>query len=202
MRCLKKLKNIVLFYSVFSPKNDIQKGPFFQRSAYYKKFFNIPYKDINLAKEKQMEEIELKYEKEYWPYAQKIAQRIDLNYPDFLMDDIPEHTLAEMQEMKKHDLKMNQGTEDIYLKKIIALTRDKGYKLFIVLSPYQRKYMDLFPDKEILFRAPIKYEKQYDNIKIIDLWSSNDLTEMDYLDETHLNKKGAQKINLILKTFL
>ncbi len=186
---LKNLKNIYLFFSVFSFGFDLQKTIEKQRCAFFKYLFNIPYKyDADIELEVYYKQIK-KYYKNFKKYISSngyIEQQI------FFPSDYP------INERAKTHLRENQRENDQmdYLRKIIETCKQDNINLKIIIPPLRNDFYNLLPDENILFAKLY----QQDNLpEIFSFWKNEIFKDSDFGDFDHLNYSGARKLTSLIK---
>ncbi|SHN51360.1 hypothetical protein [Desulfovibrio litoralis] len=102
--------------------------------------------------------------------------------------------------VKQHLLAYNRPKNELeYLYKIIELSQQIKHELIIVIPPAREDYKKFIPDNIFcdLFLA-VKNK----NIKIVDLFSPNNLESEDFGDTDHLTPKGAIKASKWLNSLI
>ncbi len=186
---LKNLKNIYLFYSVFSSGFELQKTNEKERCAFFKFLFNIPYKYDTDNK------LEYFYKQTY-SYYKKNKKNIDTNgyieQKNFFPSDYP------INERAKTHLRENQreNNQMDYLQKIIEICTRDNINLKIIIPPLRNDFYNLLPDENILFAKLY----QQDNLpEIFSFWKNEIFMDSDFGDFDHLNKQGAIKLTNLIK---
>ena len=196
---LPKLKNIIVFYDVFSPGNDMQKGPFHSRTSLYNFLFDIPYKSEEAALRLSTFDLEKVLEKKYLPVAKSLSEVIDHSYP-VLCAPSPKYSKDELREFAQGQLKLNEKNNGmhVYLEKIINLSKKLGHKVTIVVSPYNKEFRTLFPQKETIFSELNKIANQF-SISVLNLFDDEEFIENDFRNIDHLNRSGAKRLTNKIK---
>lgn len=186
---LKNLKNIYLFYSVFSSGFELQKTNEKERCAFFKFLFNIPYKYETDNK------LEYFYTQTYSYYKTNkenidtngyIEQKIffDKNFP------VEKRISTHLRENQREN---NQLT---YLNKIINICNQNNINLIIIIPPARQDYRNSLPNHNVLFEKLYKVE----NLPlVIDLYDDTNFEYLDFGDFDHLNKQGAIKLTNLIK---
>ena len=187
------LKNIVCFFSVFSPGTvlELSKKERF-RCDFYKVVYDIPYRFIP----EKLKENTLKALAEY------LESRIDdidmdmqyvgnCDYSGFLNDiDVKER----VQKHLKHNKRSNRQTK--YIKEMAALAKEKGHRLYIVFPPCTAAYMRELPPTEELYPDLMLLK---DNFKILSFLGDARFEDSDFGDCDHLNQTGAEKLTALIR---
>ena len=195
------LKNIIIFYDVFSSGNDMQKGPFYERTALYKILFDIPYKNKNLTEALGLLDFEKKMKTKYLPVVKGVLDGIDHSYPVFYAPS-PNFTNDELEKFAKGQIKLNQKKSmHKYLINILNLAKKNNHNVLIVVSPYEKKFRKFFPDKNKMFFDLMKIADKY-SVEVLNLYDDPDFTSDDFKNVDHLNRKGAIKSTKKIKGML
>lgn len=186
-----KLKNIILFYSVFSPGYLIELSPEEWRSDLYKFFFDIPYR------------FSTEYEKQ--PVLNDLALFIaDVkNAPhDFHYTGNCPHTAfnppdTDPEIRAKAHLKgaVRDENQNSYLESMAKLAFEKGHNLYVIIPPYRSDYTSFLPSFEETFSALLKLKE----INIISFFSDKRFSDSDFGDTDHLNENGAKKLTNLIR---
>lgn len=183
---LPNLKNIILFYSVFSPGFDLQKTNEKATCQLFNENFDIPYKYDEFSK------TEIK----------KVAAS-DIDFENGFFNQRPFMKGDNVQERAKTHLRENRREvkQTIFLEKIVEESIKNSYTLTIVTSPVTEEYRENMPDQEELFKDICSLQKKY-NFEIVDFYSDSSFTSDDFGDFDHLNFTGAKKLTNKLKSLL
>lgn len=196
----KNLKNVVLFYSVFSPGFELEKTSEKERCAYYKAFFQIPYKSMD----DKTFALELKNAKKY--INKKLKNFTKKKHLDITQNRgnpvcWPEISYVDLDKRVNSHLKHNQRNSDqnLFLRKLINLTKQNNHKLYIVIAPVSSQMRNLLPDYNLLFSSLIHIVKENPNVKLLNYWSSVKFCDSDLSDFDHLNKTGCNKLSQLIR---
>ena len=183
------LKNVILFYSIFSNGFELSKTHENFRCAGYKYFFNIDY-DINEALSNDIELLSKIF---------KLNKNIKNYYGNFEKYKVI-HSVAK-ERIKTH-LRENQrnNLQNEWLKEIINITQNKNHNFYICIAPAREDYRKLLPDKEELFKS--LYEISSDKTKILNFYDNTEFNYSDFCDTDHLNLQGAKKLTKMIKSFM
>lgn len=195
---LPNLKNIVLFYSVFTNGFVLDKTSEKQRALAYKKLFGIPILHECLY---------LKLRNySFAHYLNKVKKRPishnNGNLEDYKFFVSPEITpeLRANQHLKNN---LREEKQNIWLEKLINLAEEKNQNVYIVLSPATKEYKACLPNSSELFKD-LYNVNGLEKATLINLYDSEMFDSEDFGDLDHLNSKGAEKLsnyvrNLIMK---
>lgn len=183
---LSRLKNVVFFYSVFTPGLSLIRINEKYRLVAYKYFLDVPYQDGNMIDEKLERKITRK--------CRKIKQpKIDSEYFGYEQKNSFMSNISATKRTKTH-LRENQREPNQleWLIKLRDLVNKQGRQLYVVIPPVQKSYMDCLPDKRELFKK--LYSLDLENVKVLDFYDSPLFDDSDLGDFDHLNEKGARKL--------
>lgn len=191
---LEKLKNVIIFYSVFSNGFSLIKTNEKYRTVFYKYFLGIPYQESTYIDESNEKLI-----------IKKCNEISIINYEDsYLGYDLQTYygTKISPEDRVKSHLRENLREPDqlIWFSKLIESIKADKRNMVIVLSPVRKDYKSLLPDKEIIFKK--LYQLRSNNFIIIDLYDEESFTDADFGDTDHLNEIGANKATNIIKLHL
>lgn len=180
---LPNLKNLILFYSVFSPGHELEKTKEYHIAILFKLIFGIPYRDSNLKiyEEKIIEALGL------IPEEEMPDNYTGYEIPDWFFDEAFGVENRAKMHLRENSRSSNQTK---YVEKISSLAKKHKHKLTVVLSPAREDYKSFLPDSSELF-------KELNNLKGIDIlnyYDDKDFTRDDFGDFDHLNQDGAKKL--------
>ena len=195
------LKNIVIAFSVFTPGLSIIKTQCADLCIPYKVLFDIDYQDFDVAEEKQLFKLEDNIKKEIEMYLSKdvVSKQYRGNlvwYPHkkFNAQKARERALKHYKNNQRENNQMNFCVD------LLKDARANGQKIYFVLPPVTKSYRDALPEKDIVFKYLYNLVKAYDHAKILDYYDTDYFDERaDFTNEDHLNKKGAQKLSVLIR---
>jgi len=79
-----------------------------------------------------------------------------------------------------------------WLIKLDQLIHEDNRKLYVVMPPCRKDYVDLLPSKYELYNSIYKMNEM--NFEILDFYDSELFTIEDFRDTDHLNNRGAEKL--------
>lgn len=184
---LTNLKNIVLFYSVFSNGFILDKTREKQRVLTYKNIFNIPI--LHPALYFKIYNISFPF------YLGKVKNRM-INYnhgnienPSFYCQCSPE---LRANSHYKNNLRPNK--QNYWIENLINLAKENNINVFIILSPAKSAYKDCLPNSKDLFKDLLN-SIEGKEITLINLYDSDLFVDDDFGDWDHLNSNGAEKLS-------
>ena len=190
-----RLKNIVLFYSVFSPGHILELTER-NRCDSYKFIYGIPYRFLGICEKKGLKEA-------FSVLIERMKNHPDFHYvgnlPDNISDMPPLFTDAERR--AKDHLKSNKRNENqtVYVEKAIKLSCERGHRLYIVIPPARSDYRNCLPPFEELFAELLKLKNQ---VKILSFFEDEHFSDSDFWDTDHLNKQGSMKLTAFIRDMM
>lgn len=194
------LKNIVLYFSIFAPGNNLEKSPQIARTAYYSAYLDIPYRNRYVVMQKGVLELEKKFYR-LESYIKKNLPKV----PCDLMTQNHKNINPEALEQRtiKRWLDLNRkATEIHYLEKILTLAEQNNCNALIVTCPYPKRVKESVPTSDEIFSKMYNICEKHKNVKIYNAFDDMQYTEEDFLDFSHLNRSGAEKITAKIRTIL
>lgn len=178
------VKNIIVFYSVFSAGNNNTKRRDFNDAFLPLKYvFGMDYSGDNKAQKRFCEQ-----------YEKSISKTIDFDncgYPPKI-DPID---ISELDSRCASHLKIwKKGGEDEWIYKLAEECKEDGKNFILVISPAQKVYKDKLPDSETIFG---EFKSKLFNINssavVYNLYDTDSFENPElWLDMDHMNEKGAQ----------
>ena len=190
------LKNIIIYYSIYSSGNDLDKSPLNYRTVLYKVFYDIPYKNKIAAINNGFIDFENQ--------IQKLYKYINKMLPTLPTDILAETssgfiTQKELEDWAKREIKLKEkGGMLHWLKALANSAKENGLKIHVVLLPRNPKVKEIYPDTKYLFEDIITYCDR-NNLSVINAFDY-EFQEEDFIDLLHLSRKGAEKITQLIKS--
>ena len=187
-----RLKNIVLFYSVFSPGSLLELSCHNHLCDSYKFIYGIPYRFTNECEREKIRSV-------YTSFIVKIKNHPDFHYVGNVQK--PVFFPLDAEKRAKEHLKGNKRNENqtFYVEKAAKLAREKGHNLYVVIPPAHSDYIKNLPPFEELFAELLKLK---DNVKILSFFGDDRFTDADLGDTDHLNEQGAKKLADIVRDIM
>lgn len=177
------LKNVLLFYSVFSPGFDLEKSSEKLRCVLFNSFWKIPYLhgscfDFFKAK------LYLMFNK---------SKKITLP-PEYKGECFYEWFFPASNDLRhrcaKH-LKHNQSNaQHFFLEQMISTAIRQKHRLYVIITPCRSDYKSILPSSQQLFSSLYKIE----HCKVLNYFD-DDFNDNDFGDTDHLNYQGAIKLS-------
>lgn len=186
-----KLKNVVLFYSVFSPGFSIELTEEKFRSDFYRYIWDIPYRFTpDGSRPEALKEIALFVQNEK-PDASYVG---NCAY-SFFMGGIS--TEERVGHHLKHNRRRQNQTE--YVRKAALLAKEKGHDFYVVIPPHRSDYTKLLPPFEEVFPELLALKN---DVKIVSFLGDERFEDSDFGDMDHLNRTGAEKCTALVREIL
>lgn len=192
---LPNLKNLIVFYSLFSPGHQLEKTSDIKQAAVNYYLFDIPY-SLNFdayrhSAKRRFKQMLLQTNSNcYYGYIPKGGEPV-------WSDEITEYRYT--RHMRENHRKTNQTQ---WLEKIISLCKERDVNVIVVIPPlrsdFNKKITEL--DSE-LFSEVIKIS-QKENISIFNYRTSPLFNDTDFIDSDHLAINGAIKLTNLISVSL
>ncbi len=194
------LKNVVLYYRVFSPGHELEKSPQVYRTAYYSAFLDIPYKNKLIAMNKGVIELEKKLIK----LAPKLEERLKKIPYDLMTPEHPNvNPPALEQKWISSWLDLNKrNTQNFYLHNIFNLAKSRNCKVIVVISPYNPRIKSQLPSGSELFQNLRDICDMYEFVEIYNAFDDSQYDENDFIDGEHMSRSGALKATAVINQYL
>ena len=195
-----KIKNIILFYSVFSPGAQTIKSKFADTMTVYKVIAGFDYQDNKTAKEKNLYQLEYGYKIQYKKFKKKFIfdKKYRGNEVSYITCFKPPLAADRATPHLKNNQRNNHQTD--YVVKIKDLADKNHANFFVVIPPATIDYKKSLPDSSILFSELFDTCKQ-NNIAILNMYDSDIFKNTDFEDWDHLNITGAGKLTKCINEF-
>lgn len=190
MKIIPNLKNIVLFWDVFSSGNDLDYHPQKYRMAFYKALYDIPYKNKLVAMENELFKVE---EKIY-----SLDKYIKENLKSIPRDYYPNpagtmYTMKELTAWAKTEIKLSiKKTMIHHLYNFVCECLENNLKLFIVIFPRNPLVKEFYPETKELFKDIYDIKEKYPEINIINAYDDLNLGSEYFFDILHTKREGAE----------
>ena len=191
-----KLKNVIIFYSVFSEGFILDKTNAKEISLSYKNFFGINILHDSLF---------LRHRNLFFPwyFMQIVNNKISFNNGNnSSVEDTSQalrSSISPKERALAHLKSHNRPNKQIkYLHKLVDLCHKNSHNVFIVIAPATREYKENLPDGSFIFASL----KEFNDVEIIDLYDSDLFNDDDFLDWDHLNLSGAKKCTKYIKNVI
>lgn len=191
-----KIKNIILFFDVFSPGFMLEKTS--------ESYLHIPFEEnfgirarCQLAR---VSETKVRILKRMCHYFACKARK----NPVFEWRGNGDHTIVIFDDVKHrvegHLKNCFRGNNQIqYVEDVFKLATQRGDELLIVIPPLRADYREFLPPSETVFRELYALAEKEPQLKIINLQDDLRFADADFNDMDHLNLNGAKKLTKIIE---
>ena len=188
-----RVKDIIVFYSVFSPGDNNVLSPSKGVSVGIKAATGIDWLEERPGMYPQLEGA-------VWKCRRKCRRHLKRNKPlpgdlgnermylPFKTATAEERALAHLKGNKRNS-KMN-----VYLEKLIEDADKVGQKVWIVVPPASGGYREALKNEKDMFSGVESFARRYSNTKLLNHFYDDDFTDDDFIDWDHLNNQGAKKL--------
>lgn len=184
----KKLKNVVLFYDVFSDGFDLLKTRFHFVCIPYKLLYNIPYRKKLNFKDRIIE-------KSCQKSLNSNNYTLPKGYRGMSLYRIWNKEIDVAKRVSSHLKNNHREISQIgYLDTIIKECEKKHHNLYIVTPPLRADYRAFLPEYSDIFANLIKSIRGKKHVKLLNYQTDSDFCNDDFGDCDHLNKTGATKL--------
>lgn len=190
----KKIKKIILFWSVFHAGLELEKTREFVRCIPYKGLYNIPYASKFPIDDTYGLEI-LK--------QQQITTKCPKNFrgqATYNLNHFIEPTQILVSKHIKNTMRNNNQIK--HLASIVEVARAKKHKVFIVLPPYRSDYLRCLPEQQVVFRELFDFLQKNPDVTLLNFQQDTDFTDSDFDSPDHCNKQGGKKLTNKIKQML
>lgn len=191
------IKNLVVSFSVFTPGLSIVRTKCSDFCVPYKLLLDIDYQNASFAEENGLFKMESGVAEEI-EYCRKHSRMPKnylggiLRYPRTKFDK----KASERQALGHYKNHQREDSQMSYCEALIKDAKANNQKVFFVITPTTDVYRNVLPPKEDIFKILYDMVSQYDNTKVLDYFDSKSFDEkVDFTNEDHLNKHGADKLS-------
>lgn len=189
----KNLKNIIIFFDVFTPGLQLEKTSEAYKAIMHKCLYDIPYAFKLHRKYRRFEKICNKH-------FQSAQVQTDNYYGQSFYDTSGNE--SDVQNIVQKHMKNNQrkNNQIAYLDKLATLANRYNHNIYIVIPPYRDDYRKHLPEHDVVFQELHDFIKRHKNITLLDFMADDNFNHCDFNDCHHLNKNGATKLTAAIKT--
>lgn len=194
---LPKLKQIVFFFSVFSPGFNLAKTHDAWFAVVYSEIFGIPLRD---------EPGSISERRSATERIRKTCREAQVNEEDrakfhlgFCGNTEARKVFAE--ERTPYHLRENRRVPNQleFFREFLDSVKKSKMDALIVIPPARKDYRELLPATGELFSLP---ELEDSAVRVANFFEDPDFTDADFSDPDHLNVVGAKKLSLKIKEIL
>lgn len=192
------LKNIIVFYAVFSSGLDTEYTSYFYSAIAQHVYFGIPYHNEDKAIELNFEGFEKAIKNKHFSLL-KAAQKLSSDYvaekERFVSEDIVKQTA--LNHLKNNQRQVDQN---IYLQNLCRQASERQQQVTVIIPPFVSLYKSVLPDEKEIFKTLYALADDNPNLKILSYYNSNAFSDDDFADYEHLNRQGAEKLTALIKS--
>lgn len=196
--CHMPVKNIILFYSVFSSGAQTIKTNYTSIAPIYKIVTGIDYQDYKTAKEKKLFSKEASFAKQFKMYKKTFSADIAYRGNEVTYETAIKAEQASYRALPHLKNNQRNNNQTSYVEEIYKLSSTHNAKLYVVISPATKQYKECLPPSEILFKDITKLQETL-NIKVFNMYDCEQFNDDDFKDWDHLNINGAKKLTALIK---
>ncbi len=180
-----KIKNIVLFWSVFHPGLQLEKTQEYYRCIPYKILYNADYPiQFPIDDKPVLKRLRKDLKKQKYPDGYRGESYYDVLHTDITSELVEKH--IKNTRRNNHQIR--------YVEKMLNIARKYGHKFYIVLPPYRSDYLKcLPPDNEIYFEL-FDFINANPDVKLLNFQRDKDFDDSDFDSADHCNIDGAKKL--------
>ena len=192
-----KVKNVILFYDVFSQGFELEKTG--------ESYIHIPIEEnFGIAARCLLSKLgrraECIFRERYRYFVGKARKNPNLDWrgnSDYAII-IKGSVESRVEGHLKNCFRGNEQTR--YVEEMAKLASRRGDRIVIVIPPLRKDYRSLLPHRDVVFRELMFCVEQNPNIEIIDLQDDVSFGCDHFNDMDHLNLYGAKKLAQIVTT--
>ncbi len=190
----KNIKNVILFYSVFSPGAQTLKSKFADTMTVYKIVAGFDYQDKKTAREKNLYRLEFNYRWQFIKFQNKF--KVDKNYRGNELSYItcfkPPVAADRANVHYKNNQRCNNQTK--YVELLLLETVKNNQNLYVVIPPATEDYKKALPPSNELFRELFDIK----GLKIFNYYDKH-FTNEEFEDWDHLSLRGAERLTEMIQ---
>lgn len=181
-----KIKNIVLFWSVFHPGLQLEKTREYLKCIPYKLFYNANYAfDFPIDDRKILCKLRTALKKTPVSREYRGESFYDVAHNDDTAMLVEKHI--------KNTKRRNNQIQ--YLHDMAVLGNKYKHNIYIVLPPYRQDYLDCLPDDKDIYFELFEFLATHPEIKLLNFQRDGDFIADDFDSADHCNIRGAQKLS-------
>ena len=179
------LKNVIVFWSVFHPGFQLEKTK--------EGLHCVPYKVL----------YDIDYACEMYPVDNRVVQNIENLMSTTVVPNnyrgksfyIPGHSDKTEKIAEKHLKNTTRNNNQIrYLAKIVEMARRNNHRVYVVMPPYRKDYIDCLPNDNLVFAELFEFLGHNQDVRLINLHRDTDFNDTDFDNCDHCNERGGRKV--------
>ncbi len=191
-------KNIVLFFSLFTPGSCLLKTKKMKTQCImYKLLFGIDYEYPEIVQDCMLQALEpkvakiiekdMKNSKKFQKRLEEIDELLHKKYnPKKKIKIIHKRSLRHFKESTRPISEMH------WCEQFMMDSQQNGQNLFIIIPPAASTYREVLDSPDKLFSQVTEMAKKYPNVTVLNLFDSPMFQTEHFADSDHLNYKGAK----------
>ena len=193
----KNIKNVVIFYSVFSPGYQLIKTNDAYLAIAFKIICNIPYQDCKIAENLNLEKLEKYYLNKYKKTINNFAFNAKYSGNEEKYESFFNNVTAEQRAIPHYKNNQRHNNQNQYLGYISEVAKQYNQKIYIIIPPATQEYKKLLPSSEELFSELYDTAQNLDNLQVINCYDIS-FDKNEFVDWDHLGLKGAERLTKII----
>lgn len=194
------LKNIILFYAVFSPGFDVEYTAHFYSAVAHHTYLGIPYHNEDQNIMINFGSFERCIKKNHFSVLKEVEKLSDKYTGESFRKISDSNIKLTAQNHYKNNKRPIQ--ESIYLENMLKEIQQKNQKLFIVIPPFSPVYKSVLPKEKEIFDEIYKMKQNNSNVDILSFYDSDIFSNEDFSDYEHLNENGAEKLSSLVRNLI
>lgn len=192
----KRLKRVIIFFSVFSPGFQTENSGYREVFMFFHHFWGIPYRfheeDYFENRQRQLNDQDATIRT-----VDSTGYRGECGFGYFMTGMSKGDIKKRVQGHLKNNVRDNGEIE--YLERFLSLAEKQGHEVTLVFSPARSDYLSFCPDKQNIFAGAYAILNRHPRVRVIDLFGSSRFSDADFGDSDHPNLAGAKKITEMLR---
>lgn len=186
---LPKLKNIILFYSLFSAGLELNRTSESERCLIFKKALKINYKENIRFHWLDILNVSLNVRKKY-DFSKEFYNGYKISKVSL--------DLSLEERVSKHEREGLRNNDQLdYVEKLYQLCKQNGYRLTVVIPPMTNEYRQHCKWASKIYCKLNNFCDE--RFKILDFFESSFFSSEDFYDYDHLNSRGAKKLTELIQ---
>lgn len=188
------VRDIVVFYSVFSGGSYTLKTNYAVACDSYKVVAGIDWPDETEAKKRQLHLMLGAYRRK----MQRLLRRNSVNCDDLGNEELycPFFASSAEERAKAHLKSLHRDIDmGIFLERLIGEAMTRGQRVWVVIPPACQGYRKVVNAVTGPFDRAWSAANKYENATVLDYFNDKDFNDGDFIDFDHLGKAGAAKMS-------
>lgn len=191
------VKNIIIFYSVFSPGNQLIRTRDAYLSIAFKIICNIPYQDCEIAKDLNFPKLEKFYFNKYKKMIKNFVYNAEYNGNEEKYESSFVNVTPEQRAIPHYKNNQRHNNQTKYIEEISKIAKGYNQNIYVVTPPASEDYKKLLPSSHELFKELYTVANKLSNVKVINCYDIS-FDKKEFVDWDHLSLKGAERLTEII----